>query len=72
MWRRVAGGESGAYLMYVSISTPSPTPQIASYNEKLLEVEVLFDILYLLPLVLLRNLHGHLTLLALHGLLLLV
>jgi hypothetical protein len=35
MWWWVAVVESGAYLMYVSISTTSPTPQIACYHNKL-------------------------------------
>ena len=70
--RRVAGVESGAYLTYVSISTTSPTLQITPYHNKLLEVEVLLNILNLLPLVLLGHLDHHLALLALHGLLLLV
>ena len=35
MWWWVAVVESGAYLTYVSISTASPTPQIACYHNKL-------------------------------------
>ena len=35
-WWWVAVVESGTYLTYVSISTTSPTPQIACYHDKLL------------------------------------
>lgn len=41
-------------------------------NQELLEIKVLFNVLYLLPLITLRNLDGNLTLLTLNGLLLLV
>ena len=42
------------------------------YHNKLLKVEILFDVLYLLPLILLTHLHSLLTLLALDKLLLFV
>ena len=56
----------------MSIFQTSKASKMRPYHNKLLKVEVLLNVLYLLPLILLCNLYGHLTLLTLYGLLLLV